>query len=281
MNPQNTTGRIPFLPVIAGLMVIVPVLIAAGCTGSIPSAGIPAGDIPAPDGSRWVLTGYLSGGTLAAPMDGTTITMEFGKGGSIAGTSGCNHYFADYRLDGTKITIGPAGSTEMACMKPGVMEQESAYLKVLPLAASVSAGSDTLAFADASGRTVLTFTRLVPPAPAPLAGTNWTLDSVYAGDAVSSVISGSTVTAVFDTAGRVSGSAGCNQYSGSYTVNGTSLMISSLSSTKMNCPGDGIMLQENTFLTLLKKTAGFTVTGNRLTLTDAGGAALLSFGKGS
>ena len=277
MKPLNKSGKIPFLPVLAGLMILVPLLIAAGCTGTVPGAGGPSPAAPAPDGTRWVLTGYLSGSTLARPLDGTTITLEFSKGTSITGTAGCNHYFADYRLDGTKITIGPAGSTEMACMKPGVMEQESAYLKIVPRAATLTVAGDTLSFADSAGTTILTFTRLVPPAPAPLTGTNWTLDSIYHGDAVSSVISGSTITVVFDTGGRVSGSAGCNQYFGSYTATGTSLAISSLGSTKMNCNGEGIMLQENTFLTRMKQTAGFTITGNRLTLSDAGGAALLSF----
>ena len=279
MNPHNRTGRIPFLPVLAGLMVLVPVLIAAGCTGNVPADG--GTGTPSLDATRWVLTGYLSGGSLVTPAEGTTIMLEFSKGRSITGTAGCNHYFADYQVKGTTIAVGPAGSTEMYCTGPGVMEQETAFLMLLPQAARVTSGSDTLTFADSSGTTILTFTRLVPSAPEPLAGTNWTLDSIYSGDAVSSVTSGTTITAVFDSEGRVSGSAGCNQYFGSYTVTGSSLSISSLGSTKMNCPGQGIMLQENTFLTLLKKTAGFAISQNRLSLTGADGATLLSFTKGT
>ncbi len=117
----------------------------------------------------------------------------------------------------------------------------------------------------------------MPPEPEPLTGTNWTLDSLYSGDAVSSVLSGTTITAVFDREGRVSGSTGCNRYSGSYTVAETSLAISSLGSTKMACQGEGIMQQESTYLVSLPKTAVFTISGNRLKLADKWGTPLLSF----
>lgn len=273
---QNRTGKLPFLPGIAGLMVLVPVLVAAACTGNTPALGGPS-----PDGTRWALTGYHSGGQLIAPLAGTTVTLEFSKDNSITGSAGCNRYLAGYVLKGTKITIGQAVSTEMYCMGSDVMEQEQAYLALLSQAASVTSGDDRLTFTDAQGTPILSFARIVPPAPEPLAGTNWTLDSFHTGDAVSSVISGTTITAVFDAEGRVSGSAGCNHFFGSYTVTGSSLAISSLGSTKMNCPGRGIMLQEGTYLASLGRTAGFTIRGNRLSLSDANGTMLLSFTKGA
>lgn len=276
MEPQKT-GKIPLLPVVAGLMILLPVLIAAGCTGNAPPGGGTAPAGPVADGSRWALTGYLANGTLAAPLAGTTVTLEFPGDNSIAGSAGCNHYFAGYTIDDSRITIGQAGSTMMYCSGPGVMEQESTYLGLLSRAAALTTGRDSLAFSDAEGTIILTYSRIVPPAPEPLAGTDWRLDSLYSGDAVASVISGTAVTALFDDGGRVSGSAGCNRYAGSYTVSGNSLVISSVSSTKMNCHGPGVMQQEDAFLAALQKAKGYSITGNRLTLTDAGGAPLLSF----
>ena len=266
------TEKIPFLPVLAGLMVLIPVLVAAGCTGNLPGpAGLQL------EGPGWTLTDYVSGSTSVQALNGTMVTLVFSDNGRITGSAGCNHYFASYRMKGTAITIGQAGSTEMYCTAPGVMEQESAYLALLGRAASVTAANDRLTFADATGTTILSFMKTVPPAPAPLVGTNWTLDSFYTGEAVSSVITGSSLTAVFSGDGRVSGSAGCNNYFGSYTVTGSTLSISSLGSTKMNYPGRGIVLQENTYLTSLGRTAAFTISGNRLYLKDANGATLLSF----
>lgn len=269
MEPQKKTKKIPFLPVLAGLLILIPIIVAAGCTGTPPE--------PALDGTRWILTDYFADGISRPALAGTTITLEFGDDGRITGSAGCNHYFADYRLKGPTITIGPAGRTEMYCTGPGVMEQESAYLALLTTAASVTTGNDQLTLADAQGTTVLSFTKSIPPSPEPLVGTNWTLDSFYSGDSVSSVISGTIITAVFDREGRVSGSAGCNQYSGSYTATESSLTISSLGSTKMACQGRGIMRQESTYLASLSTAAGFTITGNRLNLADDRGVTLLSF----
>jgi heat shock protein HslJ len=210
-------------------------------------------------------------------VNGTTVTLEFRDDGRITGSAGCNHYFASYAMTGTKIVIAQAGSTEMYCTAPGAMEQERAYLALLGRAASLTVVHDRLTFADAQGTPILSFTRIVPPAPEPLVGTNWTLDSFHTADAVSSVINSTTITAVFDREGRVSGSAGCNQYAASYTATGNVFSISSLGSTKMNCPGNGIMLQEGTYLASLRKAAGFTISGNRLILADANGTSLLSF----
>ncbi len=258
MVSKRTIKKIPLLSFPAGLMILILLIVAAGCTGTSPgSSGQPL------TGTEWTLTDYVSGGKSLQTLDGTRITISFGDGGQITGTAGCNHYFARYEMKGTAITIGQAGSTEMACMADGVMEQESTYLTLLGKAASVTTGNDRLTFADATGTTILSYARIVPPAQEPLAGTNWTLDSFYTGDAVSSVISGTTITAVFNEEGRVSGSAGCNHYFGTYTVTGKSLSISSIGSTRMNCSGRGVMLQESTYLASISKAASFTISGTR------------------
>ncbi len=106
------------LPVLAGLLMIIPILLAAGCTGNVPE---PAG--PGLDGTRWILTDYVTGGTSRPALEGTTVTLEFPDDKRITGSAGCNHYFSDYRMKGTTIAIGPAGRTEMYCTGPGVMEQ--------------------------------------------------------------------------------------------------------------------------------------------------------------
>lgn len=274
MKPIHTTRRIPLLPVLASLMVILPVLLVAGCTGNTRE---PAG--PQLNGTGWTLTGYLSEGRTIQTLNGTTVTMLFAEDGRISGSDGCNHYSAGYEMNGTTITIGQPISTLMYCAGAGVMEQAGAYYGLLARAASVSSVNDRLTFADAQGVTILSFARIAPPAPEPLAGTTWTLDSLYTADAVSSVLAGTTVTAVFGEDGRVTGSAGCNRYVGSYTLAGNSLSIGSLGSTKMSCPGEGIMQQESTCLALLGRTAGFTITGNRLSLADMQGTTLLTFVK--
>lgn len=275
MEPEKKTRKLPHLTVVAGLMILIP-LIAAGCIGNSPVLA----DIPL-NGTGWTLTGYVTNGTSLQTLNNTMVTMVFSNEGRITGSAGCNHYFATYEIKGTTITIGQAGSTEMYCSAAGVMEQEGTYLTLLGKASLVTAGNDTLTFADSNGSPILSFARIVPSAPEPLAGTTWTLDSIYTVDAVSSVTAGTIITAVFDENGRLTGSAGCNHYFVSYNVTGISMSIGPAGSTKMYCNGPDVMLQETTYFSSLSRAAAFTISGNRLSLADANGTTLLSFTKES
>jgi len=272
MKPIKKTTPLRVLPFLAGAMLLIPFLLFAGCTGQAP-----------PDtrlnGSGWTLTGYVHNGTPAEALIGTTVTLDFGDDGHITGSAGCNHYFASYEVKGTTITIGQAGSTEMYCGTPGVMDQESAYLILLGQAKTIAIKGDKLTLSDAKGTAILTFAKTIPPAQEPLVGTTWTLESFHTADAVSSVLAGTTITAVFGADGSVSGSAGCNRYFASYNVTGTSLSISSVGSTKMACSAPGVMQQEGTYLTLISQAKTVTIKGDRLGLADAKGAAILSFAK--
>jgi hypothetical protein len=70
----------------------------------------------------------------------------------LTGSAGCNRYTAAYEIDGDSISIGPAASTRMFCAEPeGVMEQETAYLAALELAASYAIQGDTLELWSAEG----------------------------------------------------------------------------------------------------------------------------------
>jgi heat shock protein HslJ len=269
MKKTTTLSVIPFL---AGAMLLIPFLLFAGCTGQAPAES-------KLNGTGWTLTGYVHNGTPAQALSGTTVTLDFGVDGRITGSAGCNHYFASYEVKGTAITIGQAGSTMMYCDTPGLMDQESAYLTLLGQAKTITIEGDRLTLSDAKGTTILSFTKTVPPAPEPFVGTNWTLDSFHMADAVSSVIAGTTITAVFGEDGRVAGSAGCNRYFASYNVTGQSLSIGPAGSTKMYCGTPGVMQQESTYLSLLSQVTTFTIKGDRLSVSDAKGTTILSFAK--
>ena len=71
---------------------------------------------------------------------------------------------------------------------------------------------------------------------------------------VTSVLPGSTITAVFDgVVGQVYGSSGCNQYTGGFAVDGTTLSITDLAVTLRNCnEPPGVMEQEQSYLATLE-----------------------------
>jgi len=270
MQPEKKTTKLPLLPVLAGVMILIPFLFVSGCTGQGPTG-------PRLNGTGWTLTAYVLDGTPVQALTTTTVTLDFGEDGKLAGTAGCNHYFASYEVKGTSITIGQAGSTLMYCGEPGVMDQESTYLALLGQAKTLEVAGDRLTLRDAKGTAILTFAKTIPPAPQPLVGTNWTLESFHTADAVSSVITGTTITAVFGDDERVSGSAGCNRYFATYNLTGTSLSIGPAGSTKMYCGEPGVMQQESTYLSRLSQAKTFAIKGNRLSVADTQGTVLLSF----
>ena len=57
---------------------------------------------------RWEVTGLLNRQkeAFATPIQGTTITANFTKGGELAGNAGCNEYSSSYEVDGNTIAIG-------------------------------------------------------------------------------------------------------------------------------------------------------------------------------
>jgi heat shock protein HslJ len=157
------------------------------------------------------------------------------------------------------------------------MEQESAYLTLLSQATTFTQEGSRLMLYNAKGAQILAFTKTITKEPEPLVGTNWTLESVHTGNAVSSGITGTTITAVFGDDKRISGSAGCNRYTARYNVTSTSLSISGTGVTKMMCDIPGIMNQESAYINLLTTTRIYTIEGDQLALFDESGVRILTF----
>jgi len=222
------------------------------------------------------VTWRLDAPTLAAlapdAPDTAAVTLTFADG-QVGGTSGCNQYFGSYEAgDDGSLKIGQLGGTEMACQEP-VMALEAAYLAALGAVDGFSVDDASLTL---GGEVRLTFSEEVPPEPLPLGGTTWDLDSIYSGDTVSSVVAGSQVTMALADDGSVSGSAGCNTYSGTYSLDGDALSFGPLASTKMVCAED-VMAQEAAFIDAMSRVSSSEIEGTGLTLLDASGAPLLGF----
>jgi heat shock protein HslJ len=250
------------------------ILIVPACAdGRGGGAAAPSTDADALVGVTWRLDDATL--TVLAPdaPDTAAVTLAFADG-QVSGTSGCNRYFGSYEAsDDGVLSIGGLGGTEMACEEP-LMALESAYLGALEGVERFSVGDHALTLRGVDLE--LAFFEEIPPQPLPLVGTDWTLDSVFQGDAVSSTIAGSEVTMTLADDGSVSGSAGCNTYRGSYAADGDELSFGPLVSTKMACAGD-LMVQEVAFLDAMTRVASSAIEGTSLTLLDPSGAPLLGF----
>jgi heat shock protein HslJ len=77
--------------------------------------------------------------------------------------------------------------------------------------------------------------------------------------------------------GTASGSSGCNQFSGSYTLEGEGLTFDpALATTRMACPEDQSAI-EAAYMANLPQTAAWAISEGALSLTDADGGPLLDF----
>ena len=229
------------------------------------------------EGTVWTLLSYGDPDAPQTVLEGSEITAVFDSAeATVKGSAGCNSYFGSCEVDEGLLTFGPIASTEMFCVAPeNVMEQESAYLAALQSAASYRIEGGQLLVADADGATVLTFAVLETT---PLTGTTWQLISYLDGDAFTSVLIGTEITAVFGDDGQLTGSAGCNSYFGSYEVDGDAIPFGLLGSTLMACSEpEGIMNQEQAYLAALGSAVTYRIEGDKLKLTDADGTHVAQF----
>jgi heat shock protein HslJ len=232
--------------------------LAAGCGSG--SGGDPA-DI---EDKPWQLTSATG---LTIP-DGVVPSAAF-TGGNVFGTAGCNTYRASYTLDGDSLEIGEPAGTLIGCPPP-VDEFEHAYLDALGQVASWELDGEELVLSDADGNALLRY------GVASLVG-SWTVTGVNTGDAVSSPIVGTELTALFADDGSLTGSAGCNNYTTSYTADEGTITIEPPGSTRKLCPEpEGIMEQESAYLAALEAAETYGFNGPTMSLLDSEGKTLVT-----
>ena len=106
--------------------------------------------------------------------------------------------------------------------------------------------------------------------------TKWFLRSYGEQNNLQAIIEGTEITATFNSAkGEVSGSAGCNTYFAGYEVRGGTLSIFGMAYTEMACMSpEGVMEQEQEFLTILAGAQSFQADDTMLTIFCSGGQQL-------
>ncbi|NKX43538.1 META domain-containing protein [Roseicyclus persicicus] len=77
-------------------------------------------------GPTWVVEDIAGAGIV----DDSRVSLGFFGDGRVAGSAGCNRWFADVALTGEGLTLGQAGATMMACAD-ALMAQEMRFLEAL------------------------------------------------------------------------------------------------------------------------------------------------------
>ncbi len=223
------------------------------------------------EGTNWVLESLRGESALSE----TTVMAGFQVDGRMSGSTGCNNYNAAYTTDGDTITISPGATTLMACPTP-IMAQESAFLDVLASATTYKIEGDEMELKDASGAVIAKFSDLEPVS---LENSSWQVIGYNnSKQAVVSVIIGTEITANFGEDGTLSGSAGCNNYTATYKVNGDNISIGPAAATRMFCPEpDGVMEQEVQYLAALETASTYLIEVDKMEMRTAEGALAATF----
>jgi heat shock protein HslJ len=190
----------------------------------------------------------------------------------VHGNATCNQFTGSHTVDGSSLSFGPLASTRMACPD---MALETAYFAALGEIAAYQVQGEQLVLSNADGKEILVFT---PAREVSLGRTPWQLVAYNNGKGgVTSVMRETEITAEFRE-GQVTGSAGCNSYFASATVDGNQLTVGVVGSTEMACmEPEGVMAQEQLYLHALSSAVRFQIEGDKLTMWDAADARVLTF----
>ena len=110
-----------------------------------------------------------------------------------------------------------------------------------------------------------------------LENTRWQLVALGLTGAETPVITDSTITLAFNVGGEVGGSAGCNSYGGTYTIEAGRLVFSEIVSTLMACTDQAVTEQEMAYLAALQTAGRFAITDGMLTLWYEDESSTLTF----
>lgn len=192
--------------------------------------------------------------------------LRFGEDARVSGSDGCNDFSGPFEVDGSALRLGPLASTQRACA--GAAQEVAARVSgALERVRSYETGGGRLVLQDEGGAPLLRYRASTPG----VAG-RWDVISVLYDDAIRSAITGTELTAAFGADGRVSGSGGCNTFSGPYRAGGARLRIGPLGSTRKACrEPEGAAAQEAGYLAALQSAVRFEQVGPQLTLFNAKG----------
>jgi heat shock protein HslJ/sporulation protein YlmC with PRC-barrel domain len=208
-------------------------------------------------------------------LPGTHLTLNF-LGEKYGGSGGCDWFRGVYdaQADHT-LRLNMPSQTRVGCTDVNLMTQQGTYLSSLLNILEYELKDDKLIGYTVLNQRLLTF---VPADPIPFETTTWALKFLSNDTSSYSTIIGVEITAQFE-GDQVSGSAGCNTYTATVARKDNKLSISSLTVTEKSCTEpEGIMSQEEEYLSLLQTTDSMIQIGGALQLADVRNQARLLFG---
>jgi len=222
------------------------------------------------DGTGWLLV-TLNG---KPALTETQVTLNF-ESGQLSGRDGCNRFSGGFEASDGKFSVGQnLASTMMACPEP-IMKQAAEFTQALTQAAAYQNDGKQLTLLGSDGKALA----VLDAQSKSLEGTSWIVTGYNNGNqAVVGVLTGSQLTANFGPDGKLSGSAGCNNYNSTYQVSENTIQIGPAATTRKMCSEPaGVMEQEMQYLQALETAATYRIDGSFMELRTADDAMAVTF----
>lgn len=91
-------------------------------------------------GTNWDVTSILGESLVSENIAKGLPSLNFSDNGKLFGSTGCNNFTGDFRLDGTKLSLNPGAITKMMC--PDDTEQN--FLTAIKQVSNVKMNGDNL-----------------------------------------------------------------------------------------------------------------------------------------
>jgi heat shock protein HslJ len=205
---------------------LVTIAFALAACGSPTSGGTSGGDgsssVPEGFEHAWRLTEGRGPDGAIELFENYDFTLVIEDG--AAGGQACNHYGGDVEIDGSSYRSNGASMTDMACMEPGVMEAEAAYMAAYSAVESIRRDGDDLVLEGPD--VFLRYEYVAPPPTADLVDTEWQLQSLLEGRGPEGTASSAhPATLLLTSDGEISGTTGCRSFDGKWVENGGEIAV--------------------------------------------------------
>lgn len=253
---------------IMGVLAVLLMAAALGGCGQRQSPGGAGGQAAEelPTGRKFLSTTVTDAAGPRALASKKPISLEF-REGEVRVNAGCNVLFGPAVLRDGKLVVESLGSTQMGC-PPELMRQDQWLSDFLAGDPQLELEGQTLRLSSGATSIELLDREVADP-DRPLRGTRWTVNTIVDGNAAQSTPRDAEAFLTFSDDGTVSGNSGCNQFSGRYTVDGSTLRIDNLNATLMACDGGGGKLEQAVLGVLEGGALEFRIEADKLTLTGA------------
>ncbi|MEA3334308.1 MAG: META domain-containing protein [Chloroflexota bacterium] len=272
MNAFRSISRTLSLLIVGTLFLTVILSCAAPATE--PAAGDDDNDAAADSASPLAATSWILHtieGQDALPI--APATANFGDN-IVQGVATCNTYSTTYSATGDTINIAPPTINAIFC-PAALTQQELAFVSALETAAVYEIVDGVLILRDEASNELATLVA----APTTVSDTAWRATGyLNSKGGMVTVIEGSVITAAFGTDDSLTGFGGCNDYTGTYRVEGETIKVAPAATTKKACSDpSGVMDQESDYLAALELAATFDLQGARLEFRDGENKQVVTF----